>query len=445
MTVLYFLATIVLLVVIHEWGHFVLARFFGVGVRSFTVGFGKQFISWVDPKTGTSWGLAPYPIGGYVGLLGEKEAALSALETKVVGNPFMTAPLHAKLLILLAGPMVNLVFAALVYSFLTFNGPNSAVPLLAAPGATSAAALAGLQSGDLITQVNGASVASWRDVQTELLHIDSGQIVTLGIAGSSELKSLTMPSPITQKSADEILGLRLFSKGLVIQLLLPEGAAFQAGMKVGDVMLQINGKVIDHPDVLIDVLRFFKQDSPPIEIEVDRSGQKAVAYVTPLRDANQVYRIGVQFAGLPQLNEESVSVFDALKDGFKTAYEASLLTIKAFGSFLLKPFNSDQLAGPITIAKTAKASADKGWMAALAFVAGLSISVGVLNLLPVPVLDGGQIVYHTVKSVAEAVGLKFKISVSERLNHWWISLGVSFVIMLTLLAFFTDFKRLFSL
>jgi regulator of sigma E protease len=140
MTVLYFLATIVLLVVIHEWGHFATARFFGVGVRSFTVGFGKQFVSWVDPKTGTSWGIAPYPVGGYVGLLGEKDAADAAEQPTVTGKPFMNAPLHAKLVILFAGPFVNLLFAALLYAVLAYSSPNPALPILATPPAGGAAA-----------------------------------------------------------------------------------------------------------------------------------------------------------------------------------------------------------------------------------------------------------------------------------------------------------------
>jgi regulator of sigma E protease len=173
-----------------------------------------------------------------------------------------------------------------------------------------------------------------------------------------------------------------------------------------------------------------------------------VASVTPKRDAQNTYKIGVQFAGAPKLGERTVDALQALQDGVITAYTASVLTVKAFGAFLLKPFASDQLAGPITIAQTAKASADRGLMAALAFVAGLSISVGVLNLLPVPMLDGGQIVYHLLRSSALRLGVsqrfRFKISIVENLNKAWSSIGIAFVFVLTLLAFFTDFKRLFG-
>jgi regulator of sigma E protease len=447
MTLVYFLATIVLLVVIHEWGHFASARFFGVGVRSFTVGFGKQFVSWVDPKTGTSWGIAPYPVGGYVGLLGEKDQEQSNLQTPVSGKPFTDAPLHAKLLILLAGPLVNLIFAALLYAILSYSAPNPALPVLAKPSLGSPAAAAGIQSGDVISSLNGVAVDSWRGVQKTLLQLDPGQSITLGLDSGRKTVSIHLsnrPTVSAQQTIDETLGLRLMSNGLVVQKLLPEGAALKSGMQVGDVMRSINGVAIDHPAVLMAALQSYSSTSPPIAIEVIRDNQIATAFVSPQLDQHQTYKIGVQFAGLPALSAQSSSAFDALTDGVSTAYSASWLTVKAFGHFLLKPFNSDQLAGPLTIAKTAKESADRGWVAAVAFIAGLSISVGVLNLLPVPMLDGGQIVYHCVTGAATRLGLRFKIAHTQRLNQWWTSAGIGFVAVLTVLAFFTDFKRLFG-
>jgi regulator of sigma E protease len=442
MTLVYFLATIVLLVVIHEWGHFATARLFGVGVRSFTVGFGKQFVSWVDPKTGTRWGIAPYPMGGYVGLLGEKDnAQLDSLPT-VTGQSFMSAPLHAKLLILLAGPMANLVFAALIYAVLALTAPNPALPVLATPPQGSPAHIAGLRSGDVIRTLDGKTMDSWRTVQMALLQLSPGQ--TLGLDVDSGLKTLPIPASKSNQTIDEVLGLRLLSNGLMVQLLLPDGAAIKAGMQVGDVMLSINGVSIDHPAVLLSALQTYVKQMPPLEIQVKRGSQIATAFVTPQLDDNNTYKIGVQFAGLPQLSEHSADIFESVQDGFSSAYTASVLTIKAFGQFLLKPFTSDQLAGPITIAKTAKSSADRGWVAALAFIAGLSISVGVLNLLPVPMLDGGQMVYHCVSRAATLLGFHFKMTHTQQLNRWWTAAGLGFVAVLTLLAFFTDFKRLFG-
>ena len=444
MTLLYFLATIVLLVVIHEWGHFATARFFGVGVRSFTVGFGKQCVSWVDPKTGTSWGIAPFPVGGYVGLLGEKEAGDTAPNPAVTGGYFMQAPLHAKLCILFAGPLVNLVFAALLYSILAYSAPNPALPRLAAPALGSPAAAAGLQSGDVIDTLNGVAIVSWRNVQTELLALSAGDSLVLETA-AGQRRALTLPALKPQQSPEDALGLRLYSKGLLVQATMPNSAAAKAGLQARDVMVRINGSTIDHPHVLLAALQAYKAGAPPLAIDVQRGERSATAYVSPELDAKGLYKMGVQFAGLPVQSEQATSAWAATQDGFATAYTASVLTVKAFGAFLLKPFNSEQLAGPITIAQTAKASADRGWMSAVAFVAGLSISVGVLNLLPVPLLDGGQIVYHTLSRLMGMLGLRFKIAHENRLSQLWVSVGVASVLLLTALAFFTDFKRLFDL
>ncbi len=447
MTVLYFLATIVLLVVVHEWGHFATARFFGVGVRSFTVGFGKQFVSWVDPKTGTSWGIAPYPVGGYVGLLGEKEVTEAANEPTVTGKPFMDAPLHAKLAILFAGPLVNLVFAAVLYAVLAFTALPQPLPILATPPDGSAAAMAGLQSGDEITVINEQSIHHWRDLQVALLQASAGDTVRIGTS-KGNVKSAVIPTVLKTQTVDDAMGLRLYTKGLQVQMLIADAPAAASGMKVGDVLQTINGVAIDHPAVLLAYLQHYKEGDEALNIGVTRSGEQAVAKVTPKRDAQNTYKIGVQFAGVPKLGEQTVDAVQAIRDGVMTAYTASVLTVKAFGALLLKPFASDQLAGPITIAQTAKASADKGLMAALAFVAGLSISVGVLNLLPVPMLDGGQIVYHLLRSSALRLGLspqfRFKMHTVEKLNKAWSSIGIAFVLALTLLAFFTDFKRLFG-
>jgi regulator of sigma E protease len=450
MTVIYFLATIVLLVVIHEWGHFATARFFGVGVRSFTVGFGKQFVSWVDPKTGTSWGIAPYPVGGYVGLLGEKEtkeAVQAANEPTVTGKPFMDAPLHAKLAILFAGPLVNLVFAALLYAVLAYTAPPQPLPILASPPAGSAAAIAGLQSGDEIASINEQPIHHWRDLQVALLQASTGDTVRIGTS-KGNIKNAVIPTVLKTQTIDDAMGLRLYTNGLQVQMLIADAPAATSGMKVGDTLQTINGEAIDHPAVLLSYLQRYKDGDEALNIGVSRAGEQALAKVTPKRDAQNSYKMGVQFAGIPKLGERTVDAAQAVQDGVMTAYTASVLTVKAFGAFLLKPFASDQLAGPITIAQTAKASADRGLMAALAFVAGLSISVGVLNLLPVPMLDGGQIVYHLLRSGALRFGVsqrfRFKMTTVENLNKVWFSMGIAFVLVLTLLAFFTDFKRLFG-
>jgi regulator of sigma E protease len=359
----------------------------------------------------------------------------------------MDAPLHAKLAILFAGPLVNLVFAAVLYAVLAYYAPPQPLTILASPTAASAAAVAGLQSGDQVVAVNERTIHHWRDLQLALLQASAGETVRLRTI-TGEVKNAVIPIALNKQTIDETMGLRLYTNGLQVQMLVANAPAAASGMKVGDVLRTINGVTIDHPAVLLGFLQRYKDSDEPLNIGVSRAGELAVASVTPKRDAQNNYKIGVQFAALPKLGERSVDAARAVQDGVTTAYTASVLTVKAFGAFLLKPFDSEQLAGPITIAQTAKASADRGIMSALAFVAGLSISVGVLNLLPVPMLDGGQIVYHALRSGALRLGVsqqfRFKIHTIENLNKAWSSAGIAFVLVLTLLAFFTDFKRLFG-
>lgn len=466
MTVLYFLATIVLLVGIHEWGHFAMARVFGVGVRSFTIGFGRQFVSWTDPKTGTSWGVAPYPVGGYVGLLDEKNDADPTLASNVVGKPFVSAPLHAKILILLAGPAVNLIFAAFLYALLAYTAPPQALPILAAPPIGSAAQLSGLRAGDEIASVNEQSVATWRDVQMRLtqfkpsdsiLETDSAtkdvrskdsvpggmaalRMTTLG--GASYLLRLpTLTTLSNKQSLEEQLGLRLLSQGLLVEMTLPDSPAQRAGLRQGDVVEAVNGVVVGHPSDLLNSIQ--AAQGAALNLTVLRGAERATASVTPSRDAQGVYKIGLQFVGKFKLSDQPVSALHAINDGVSTAYTASMLTLQALGQFLSHPLSSEQLAGPVGIAQTAKASADRGWSAVMAFVAGLSISVGVINLLPVPLLDGGQIVYHLLRKSTRLLNIPFKMVHANRISDIWMRVGILLILGLTAAAFFADFKRLY--
>jgi regulator of sigma E protease len=467
MTVIYFLATILLLVAVHEWGHFIMARLFGVGVRSFTIGFGKQCIAWQDQKTGTSWGIAPFPLGGYVGLLGEKNnhdgshephpLNRNKIAIAVQGKPFVTAPLHAKLLILFAGPCANIVLAAMLYAGLAYTAPNLPLPVLAKPWVGSPAELAGLQSGDRLRLLNGQKMQNWHDVQRSLLDLKSGETIAvtierqmddeLKIRSMSLVSTTSMVKRDSEKTSTERLGLQLATQGLLINDVLPNTAAAQAGVQLGDVMQTLDGVVIDSPDVLFRALkRYDVQLNQPLVFTVLRNHKILTLSITPFKSMDGAFKIGVQFAGIFSLTVQKLTLLDALNSGVLDAYTAAHLTLQAFGRFLLKPLTSNELGGPISIAKVAKSSVDQGWSSTLAFLASLSISIGVLNLLPIPMLDGGQILYHLGAKILRVGGLTFKIQDRcdlKNFNIAWNYLGLFFVFFVTFIALATDFRPLF--
>jgi regulator of sigma E protease len=268
MAIIYFLIAVVVLVGIHEWGHFIVARIFGVGVVCFTIGFGRQFISWVDLKTGTSWGIAPLPLGGYVKLLGEKNSDVDltvATNKAVIGKSFMTAPLYAKVLILLAGPLANIISAIFMYTFLAYHSPSSPLPIISQPALGTAAQISGLYSGDQITGLNGQLLNSWRDLQMALLTVNTDEPLKLTVLrkvkrSDGSLMNIKLNlissnySPVVKKPPEEQLGLRISIAGILLDEVIASGPAAQSGLKKGDTLNTVNGILIDTPEILFNEL-----------------------------------------------------------------------------------------------------------------------------------------------------------------------------------------------
>jgi regulator of sigma E protease len=441
-----------------------MARFFNVGVETFSIGFGKALFAYTDPKTGTCWQLGPIPLGGFVALKGEKTDPSSIVSSACVqGRPFISAPLHAKVAILVAGVAVNLFFAAITYTCLAYGSMNPARPILASPVSGSLAAIAGIQSGDEVVAFDGDSVSSWRDIQMKLLALDEAHTpielkvlrgdravnIRLTLARTQDLHSNNMMSV---QSLEEELGLRLRAIGMSIQGFAPDSPAERAGLRTHDLLTHLDTRPLEYSTNLKDALNNYSPSQNGMVFDALRGDEKIKITIRPALDANKLYKLGVQFAPVALLNEHGITLFAAVQHGFSDAYLATLLTVKALFQFLKHPFSNDQLAGPITIAKTAKASADRGWESALAFLAGLSVSVGVLNLLPVPVLDGGQVLYHLIRAsfgrLARLGAVPSYILQEQKIRHaiekLWVSFGVAFVVFLTVTAFYTDIMRLLS-
>ncbi len=465
MSTIYFLIAVVVLVGIHEWGHFIAARIFGVGIVCFTIGFGRQFIFWIDSKTGTSWGIAPFPLGGYVKLLGEKNSdkkSDSYLNTSVnrvvAGKAFMTTPLYAKVLILLAGPLANIISAVFMYTFLAYHSPSSPLPIIAQPVSGTAAQLSGLYSGDQIINLNGQVLNSWRDLQMALLKADTDELLELtvlrtikhtdGTLLNTKLNLISSNySPVVKKTPEDQLGLRLSTQGILLDEIVGAGPAAQAGLRKGDTLNAVNGTLIDDYEILFNELSRYKSDSLiGLDLIVFRNGIQYSFNVKPIKDKQGNYKIGIKFSGLFINNQKPRTLIDSLYSGIDDTYTASYLTIKALSRVISSPFTSNEVGGPIAIANIANDSVERGWVSIVGFLAGLSISIGVLNLLPIPMLDGGQIIYHLIRQIAFKTGLISKMKgkiIPNYLNKIWSYIGLAFVSFLTLIALKTDIKTFF--
>jgi regulator of sigma E protease len=462
MAIIYFLIAVVVLVGIHEWGHFIVARIFGVGVVCFTIGFGRQFISWVDLKTGTSWGIAPLPLGGYVKLLGEKNSDVDltvATNKAVIGKAFMTAPLYAKVLILLAGPLANIISAIFMYTFLAYHSPSSPLPIISQPALGTAAQISGLYSGDQITGLNGQLLNSWRDLQMALLTVNTDEPLKLTVLrkvkrSDGSLMNIKLNlissnySPVVKKPPEEQLGLRISIAGILLDEVVASGPAAQSGLKKGDTLNTVNGRLIDSPEILFNELSRYKPNNTlGLNVTASRKGMQQSFNIQPIKDKQDNYKIGIKFSHLFMNVQQSPGLVDSLYSGINDTYVTSYLTIKALSRVISAPFTSNEVGGPVAIANMANTSVQQGWTSIIAFLAGLSISIGVLNLLPVPMLDGGQIIYHLVRQTLRKSGLASKMkdekAVSNYLNKIWSYTGVAFVLFLTLIALSTDIKTFF--
>jgi regulator of sigma E protease len=225
------------------------------------------------------------------------------------------------------------------------------------------------------------------------------------------------------------------------------GPAAQSGLKKGDILNAVNGILIDTPEILFNELSRYTSDNLlGLNLTVSRKDTQQSFNVQPIKDKQGNYKIGIKFSHLFMNIQQSPNLIDSFYSGINDTYVTSYLTIKALSRVISSPFTSNEVGGPVAIANIANTSVQQGWASIIAFLAGLSISVGVLNLLPVPMLDGGQIVYHLVRQSLRKTGLASKIeskSVSNYLNKIWSYTGVVFVLLLTLIALATDIKTFF--
>ena len=443
-TIAAFIVAVGLLVTVHELGHYWVARFCNVKILRFSLGFGRPLLMRRRGPDQTEWVLAAVPLGGYVRMLDENDPDA---RTEDLPRSFNRQNVWKRIAIVLAGPLANFLLAGLLYWVLFVQGTPGLRPYIAAPSPATAAAEAGLRDMDLIRSVNGQPIATWQDLRWLLLQeVVKGGVVTLEVerAGDGlakrELSLASISSNDLEKDFFPRLGLVDPRFGTVVGQAIADKPAAKAGLRAGDRIVAIGGKATyTWTDVTTAIN---KSAVTGVEIEYLRGGQQNKVSIVPERvvddKGNARLRVGIQ-----QRDEDGFYTtvrhgpVDAAGKAVAKVWDMSIFSLKMMGKMITGDLSWRNLSGPITIADYAGQSAKLGLQPFLTFLALVSVSIGVLNLLPIPVLDGGQLVYYLVEI--------FKGSpVSQRVVEMGQQIGLALLLGLTAFAFYNDIHRLIT-
>ncbi|WP_410498412.1 RIP metalloprotease RseP [Chitinibacter sp. S2-10] len=442
LTFLAFLFAIALLVFVHEFGHYWVARKCGVGVLTFSIGFGKPIYQWQRGET--RWQIAMIPLGGFVRMMDEREAAVaSESQTRAFNRQH---PLK-KMAVVVAGPVANLLFAILAFSLCYMLGVQSLKPQVLTVQPGSLAQLAGIQAGDRIVALNNQKIESWDQFQLMMFDVAGNKQVVLKLKNQEGLNK-QVNLPIGKLSAEQYdqhlldrLGLSPFASLRSIAYLQPEGAGLAAGLQVNDEIVAINQHPVkDWSTVQQLVMEYGKS---ALVITVKRQNELLTIVAKPrLESVDGVVlpRLGMApqsdiVRNQQQVIQVKLEPLDAFGHGLDKTYQMSLMTLSMFGKMIGGILSPRQVSGPIGIAQYAGQSAAMGVIAYLQFLALISISLGVLNLLPIPILDGGHLLYHSYELLTGREPSLF-------LTEWLQKLGIILLLMLMALALFNDTSRL---
>lgn len=441
------IVTLGVLITFHEFGHFWVARRCGVKVLRFSIGFGKPIWRWQD-RHGTEFVLAWIPLGGYVRMVDEREGAIAEEDKPYAFN---RKPVMQRIAIVAAGPIANFLLAIVAYWVLFISGTQVLAPVVGHVLPQSPAAQSGLAAGDEITQVDHQATHSWQDVGLALLDRlgDTGE-VRLEVSShehqiTRELRLPIQAFMVGQKEPQPLqsLGITPWRPDIPARIgrVLEEGPAAEAGLKAGDLIQAINGQVIkDWPD-LVAHLRASPGQS--LTLQIQRDQQTRSLTVTPesrsLDDGQTIGWIGagVQMPPMPASMQREIryNPAAALAEASAKTWEMSTLTLGSIGKMLTGLISPDNLSGPITIARVASDSARSGWESFISFLAYVSISLGVLNLLPIPVLDGGHLLFYVIEAIRGR-------PVPERIQEQAMRLGMVILASVMVMAFYFDLMRL---
>jgi regulator of sigma E protease len=445
LTIAAFVGAIAILVFVHEFGHFWVARRCGVKVLRFSIGFGKVIYTRMIGET--EWALSLIPLGGYVRMLDERE---DPVPDDLLQYAFNRKPVWQRMAIVAAGPLSNFLLAIVLYWVVMMHGVPGLKPTLGDIPAGTPAATAQLQAGETLLRINDEPVPSWQEVRWALLDLalKQGDVRIEGLSRNGMLQThiLSLGGLETKDLEGEFLdklGLYLYQPKVlvIVEQFAPNSAGQEAGLQLGDIIVRINEKPIANWRELVAVVG--RHANQALRVEVLRGNAPLTLTITPRAEA----KTGQGKFGIVQKNDQaewdalfvevSYPPVEALWQALRKTWETSSVSLKMFGKMLMGEVSVKNISGPVTIADYAGQSAHMGWVSYLGFLALISISLGVLNLLPIPLLDGGHLLYYAVEWIKGS-------PVSERIMELGQKVGIALIGTLMIFALYNDLNRLIS-
>lgn len=439
-----FIVALGILVAVHEWGHFIVARMCGVHVERFSIGFGKPFWTRTDKK-GTEFALAAIPLGGYVRMLDER---IDDVPEDKRHMAFNNKPVLQRMAVIAAGPGVNFVFAVVALYMMFLIGQNTVKPVVGEVAPDSIAAVAQLHEGDEIIQVGGEDTADWESVNLELVSAighDQVQLTVKNAQGVSNQTVLDIKDwnfDPEKQSALGSLGITPFRPAITLEVgyVSDDSPAQQAGLKIGDTLKAINGDIIEDWMSLVEIIKQMPGETAALTII--RDGQEQVINATIARRDTPEGQSG--FLGVSPLAEpwpegyvftHQYGPIDALFKAADKTWRLTAVSVEMLGKLVTGDVSLNNLSGPISIAQGAGASAGYGLAYFLSFLALISVSLGIINLLPIPMLDGGHLLFFTIEWISGK-------PVPDHIQEWGFKIGGALLFMMMSIAIFNDISRI---
>ena len=440
-----FLIAITILVFVHEFGHYIVARIYGVKVLRFSIGFGYPIFKKIDSH-GTEWVLSAIPLGGYVTMwdhLNTKQKGLDNLK-----KSYSNKSLIVRSAIVFGGPLANFIFAIVAFTCIFSLESYKTLPVIDIPTPGSIAQINGLEKNDKILEVNGQKINSFEElnsyIKDTVYYSDSKSVININfLRKNTNIKNVSLDvSGLKHSKFENItksIGLLPRSRGVKIVDVLDHSLAKEVGLKKGDVILSMDELEVNFPKQITDIIKSNNKRQMQLEyllltdatnLNKDDTTSKAIKkLILNFDDSKQV--LGVYLVANTQKFKTSMSLIEALKNGFSQTVKVMNVCLTSIYKLFTSGSPFENLGGPISIANAAENSANSGTLAFLGFLAFFSVSIGVINLLPIPVLDGGHLLYHIIEFIkGEPLSASFKLT-----GTWF---GIIFIVGLTFIAISND-------